>query len=424
MAAAIALDNLGPDVQAALPVLQKSLRDGNWFVRSHAAAAFVRLASRDKAMLPVLLRAVMNPLQESDSTTALEEDFKGRREKEIPAVIAIDALAAIGPEVVPPLLESLKNLDFYESDSRSLNNLSFAIIKICSKVGDAQVVELLLYLLLNVHDSQKAFVLGLLSQTGVKIAFGKKPDLERLTPEDLQNVAASLSHEKWQVRAAAVAAVPALAAPPQNIISLGDALADQDWQVRSLAAATLGNIPEKSLGEIPPDFIPFLLAPALEDEAWQVRLSAIGALNRPGKTIPLLLELLNSPNQAISRAAAMKLLEFGVTSDPAENILLASLQPHQDLRTRLAALEALTKGQLNTAASAVILSLQDANPKVRERAAYLMGMQLSTDSESIHTETGQKLLQALIKALQDQNRCRRHCLQRGFLSSPGRRPHY
>ena len=62
----MALDNLGPDAQAALPVLQKSLRDGNWFVRTHAAAAFVRLAARDKAMLPVLLQAVMNPLQETD----------------------------------------------------------------------------------------------------------------------------------------------------------------------------------------------------------------------------------------------------------------------------------------------------------------------------------------------------------------------
>ncbi len=62
------------------------------------------------------------------------------------------------------------------------------------------------------------------------------------------------------------------------------------------------------------------------------------------------------------------------------------------------------KGNLNTAASAVILALQDDNPKVRERAAYLMRMQLSTDRDFIQTETGQKLLQALIRALQDENR--------------------
>ena len=174
--------------------------------------------------------------------------------------------------------------------------------------------------------------------------------------------------------------------------------------MRSLAAAGLGNIPENSLGEIPPDFISFLLTPALEDDAWQVRLSAIGALKRPGKTIPLLLELLDSSNQEMSRAAAMKLLEFGVTSDRAETILLHSLKPPQDLRIRLAAIEVLMKGNLNTAASAIILALQDDNPKVRERAVYLIRNRLSTDSEFIHTETGQKLLQALIKALQDQNR--------------------
>ena len=65
MVAAKALDKMGSNAQAALPVLQKTLRDGNWFVRSHAAAAFVRLAARDQDMLPVILKALKNPLQES-----------------------------------------------------------------------------------------------------------------------------------------------------------------------------------------------------------------------------------------------------------------------------------------------------------------------------------------------------------------------
>ena len=107
MATAEALDKLGPDAQTALPVLTKTLRDGNWFVRSRAAATFVRLAALSKSMLPVLLKAVDNPLQESGAGVGRKKNITSGDKNEIPAVVAIDALAEIGPELRPLLIESL-----------------------------------------------------------------------------------------------------------------------------------------------------------------------------------------------------------------------------------------------------------------------------------------------------------------------------
>ena len=167
MAAAIALDNMGPESQAALPVLQKTFRDGNWFVRSHAAAAFVRLAARDKAMLPVLMKAAENPLQERDVFTPAEKEFQRRRQEEIPAVVAIDALAEIGPDVVPLLIESLKQQvsDFYDHP-----NATFALITVGSKNGNESVVDQIIQLLQNPEERLRhnaALALGLM---GLKTA--------------------------------------------------------------------------------------------------------------------------------------------------------------------------------------------------------------------------------------------------------------
>ena len=124
---AIALDSLGLDAQAALP---RSSRNPSGTAtdhpaRPHTAAAFVRLAARSQPLLPILLKAVFeNPIEESPYFGGREE-YHLRRQTEIPVVVAIDALGARGPEIIPLLIESLKEDRGFDTEYRDyLSNLT------------------------------------------------------------------------------------------------------------------------------------------------------------------------------------------------------------------------------------------------------------------------------------------------------------
>jgi HEAT repeat protein len=348
LAAAMALDNLGPDARAALPVLQKYLRDGNWFVRSHAAKAFVWLAARDKSMLPVLLKGAQNPLQEREVSTPAEREFQRRRQEEIPAAVAIDALAEIGPDVAPLLIESLRN----EVSDSYQTNVTFALVIIGSKTGNEAVVDQLIQLLQD-HDEllrhNAALALGLigskaaipslvnpplteeklkaLGQIGLKIILGKNIVLDEAQVSNgmWKNVFPSLSpalrDPDWRVRAIAAAALGTKLYHYQEkqfsekiVASLTGALQDKDWQVRSTAIAVLGRsrfpLEEKSRRKLARKK-GAVLNMVLKDEDWRVRCAAVAVIpeiyrdqsSNQDQSVTLLNSAFNDDNVQVRRSA-------------------------------------------------------------------------------------------------------------------------
>jgi HEAT repeat protein len=384
MAAAIALDKMGPDAQAALPVLQKSLRDGNWFVRSHAAAAFVRLAANSKSIFPLLLKRL------AKSTPDDRQIDDSRGEDQIPTVVAIEALAEMGPEIVPDLLKSLKNRDdmYYESSA-------LALISLGSKTGNDKVVELLIQTLDDADDSEFSKHLGLcLGWIGSKAAIPSlvtKKDLQALgligfkiileqkyvdyfSPKErliykkvIPTLAFQLKNEDWQVRATAIAAMALVSkdlAGEMGIIPyLQSSLGDQDRRVRRVVLAALVNLADLSsmvtselefsealISVIKDDdtrnqrsAIALLkeirsaasvqnnLAKLLQDNNPALRLAAATVIEPSEDNFPVMLRYFEDENQDIRLAAALNLLDSGQRSQMARTLLVQTVQQRFDV---------------------------------------------------------------------------------------------
>jgi len=192
-------------------------------------------------MLPLLLKAAWNPIHEAFT------EYHLRRQEDIPAVVAIDALAEIGLEVVPHLLESLK----YRTplDATYLDNVYAALVTIGSKGGNEQVVELLTDLTNNVTASQRNIIFEALGGS-VSNNFGKRPDRGYKPGKVIPTLAAALRKKDSHTRAAALASIPTLV--HLNLINRTDsnsiaalipyfqsALRDQDWRVRCTAVKSM-----------------------------------------------------------------------------------------------------------------------------------------------------------------------------------------
>ena len=393
-AAAEALVKLGSDAKAAIPVLMKTLRDGNWFVRTRAANAFVHLAPQSSSLTPALIEAALNnPLEESPWFGG-DIESKLQRQQRIPTVLAFDALAEIGAEAAPPLIESLKS-DGILARSR---NPTLALVEMGSKASSDEVVTLLIQALQHPDwtiRKKAALALGsigskaaipalvnaapsrwvghpgdALGQIGFKVILNKKriPSKEEGVVSVIPTLAAALQDEDWQIRTIATAAL-GLTSSEAAIPFLDSSLRDQDWRVRSTAATALGKInSDKTVNS---------LAIALQDQDWRVRrnavYAAVYAIEQSDQTTPILLRLLNDDNENVRLGAAITL---GGESDLAVPILINALQHNKDAVARLDALSLLSNSKLETAALAMIQALKDENVIIRAQAVFNLSVSI------------------------------------------------
>jgi len=417
-AAAEALVKLGSDAKAAIPVLMKTLRDGNWFVRNRAANAFVHLAPQSSSLTPALIEAALNNrLEESPWGGGTEYvEYHLQRQQKIPAVLAFDALAEIGAEAAPPLIESLKSDDILAS----VPNPTIALVEMGSKANSDQVVTLLIQALqhpdwtirknaalalgsigskaaipalVNVAPSRRGTNPGnALGQIGFRVILDKKrvPYREEEEATVTPALATALQDEDWQIRAVAAAAL-GLTSSEAVIPFLDRSLRDQDWRVRSTAATALDKIDS--------DKTVHSLAIALQDKDWQVRRNAVYAIDRSDQTIPILLELLNDNNEDARLGAAIKLYR---ESDLAVPLLINALQHNKDAAARLDALDILNpldNRNSEAAVLAIIQALQDENVIIRDRAVFSLSVSLDKYSQAVKT----LVISALINSLKDES---------------------
>jgi len=388
-AAAEALVKLGFDAKAAVPVLMKILRDGNWFVRSRAAYAFVHLAPQSSSLTPALIEAALNNRLE-ESPWGGGTEYHLQRQQKIPAVLAFDALAEIGAEAAPPLIESLKSDDILAS----VPNPTLALVEMGSKANSDQVVTLLIQALQHPDwtiRKNAALALGsigskaaipalanvapsrwggdsgtALGQIGFKVILDKKrvPYEEEEKATVIPALAAALQDEDWQIRTVATAALGLTS--EAAIPFLHRSLRDPDWRVRSTSALALGRLySDKTL--------PSLIT-ASYDEDWRVRRNAAYAMDQSGdRTNPILIRLLDDKNEDVRLGAAIKL---GGESDLAVPILINALQHNKDAAARLDALNALDNSNSEAAALAMIQALKDENAIIRDRAVFNLSVSL------------------------------------------------
>ena len=139
-------------------------------------------------------------------------------------MLAIDALAAMGPEVAPFILNSIQddnNPSYYPS------NVSIALATLGYKVGLEQAVESLFALFNNLSASDREFPLAAMGRLGFKFFLGKKP----VSAEKVHLVLdPAFNQDKWQIRAAAVAALDFISSDAAEPY-FGKALQDRDWRV-------------------------------------------------------------------------------------------------------------------------------------------------------------------------------------------------
>lgn len=424
-AAAEALVKLGSDAEAAIPVLMKTLRDGNWFVRSRAANAFVHLAPQSSALTPVLIDAALNnPLEESPwGGGPIYVEYHLQRQQKIPAVLAFDALAEIGVEAAPPLIDSLASDDILAQ----VPNPTLALVQMGNATDSDQIVALLIQALQHPDWTIRKNAALALGSIGSKTAV---PALVQMAPSrwgqdpgtalvqigfrvilDKRRVPSAYEEEEEEIES--------------SIPHLTDALQNEDWQVRAMAAAALGLTSESAIP---------LLHRSLRDEEWQVRSTAVTALgmlysditlpsliaasydkdwrvrrnvsymiqNLPydarqsDQIIPTLTKLLNDTNEDLRLGAAIAL---GASSDNTVPVLINALQNSQDSAERIDALRSLEHDDSEDAVIAIIQALQDENVVIRDAAVFSLSVSLVDYSESLKTAA----ISALINSLKDES---------------------
>jgi len=422
-AAAEALVILGPDAEAAIPVLMKTLRDGNWFVRSRAANAFVHLAPQSSSLTSKLIDAALNnPLEESPWFGGGTE-YHLQRQQKIPAVLAFDALAEIGVEAAPPLIDSLASDDILaevpnptlalvqmgnatDSDEivalliQALQHPDWTIRKNASlalgSIGSKTAVPALVQMAPSRWGQDPAIALG---QIGFRVILDKKrvPFAYEEEEEEIESsippLADALQNEDWQVGAMAAAALGLTS--ESAIPLLHRSLQDEDWRVRSTSVTALGMLySDKTL--------PSLIT-ASYDKDWQVRRNVSYAIqNLPydarqsDQITPILTRLLNDSNEDVRLGAAIAL---GASSDDTVPVLINALQNSQDSAERIDALRSLDQGDSEDAAMATIQALQDENVVIRDQVVFELSFSLDDYSKPLKAAA----ISALINSLKDES---------------------
>jgi HEAT repeat protein len=260
-------------------VFVQAVTDESVRVGEAAAGALAELGPQAVDAVPALLQALMN-----------EEEDSGRRQA------ASDALAAIGSEAVPALVQAMT-----EGDERVRNAAARALKDIGPQAVDA--IPALIQALGDQDDDVGLAAASALGDVG---------------PEAIPMLIEALGDRNAQARRGAILALgwigpEAKEAAPLIVQALEE---ESEWLVRSSAAYALGSM-QPDAGEAVPALIQ-----ALGDESEYVRGSAADALGefeaRAWNAIPALIELL-ADEYAGARSSAARALRYITGQDLGED---------------------------------------------------------------------------------------------------------
>jgi len=274
------------------------------------------------------------------------------------------ALAAIGPDALPPLLKGMES-----KDPEIRRDVAYALslrasqakvvvpvlVKALNGDPDTQVRDAAAQSLGEIHQFPNLAVPPLvktLSDCGdsdihyeAAMALGKFGDAAESAIPAL--IEATKESQDW-VRLYAVESLGSIKKSPETVVPvLIKALDDHDYEVRFMAADALGNFGDKAASAVP------RLSEAAEDENAMVRRSAVGSLgemtNMSDKVAPILIEKLKDPDDTVRYATALALgqLDHEAAVVPA---LLNALKENEGLAKRGAvqALGNLTQSSQNS----------------------------------------------------------------------------
>jgi HEAT repeat protein len=329
---------MGP---SSVPKLLPLLQDNEPRVRSHAAYMLGELGDPAHAAVPSMIPLLKDPDDRvrwntavalgkmgdaaQPAVTALIKDLQDPNEEVRES--AIDALAQMGPtakSAIPALIATFKG------------NTEFSASAALSGIGTPAIPSLMQ----AVKDPNEAVRLGALQSLG-----GMGKGAKSIVPQ----------------------IIPRLKDPSPKV------------QVQTAWAL-------QSMGESPELILPVLMA-KLKDPDPDVRTSSAATLGQLGQAatpaIPALITALNDPNPDVRSSSAATLGQLGQAATPAVPALITALNdpnPRSDSLARTKAAEAL--GQLGEI-GALMTALQNKNPLVRWRAAYVLGKMGATAKPAI-----------------------------------------
>jgi HEAT repeat protein len=305
--AAERLGNMGPDAEAAVPALVKTLqKDESIKVRLAAAKALQNIKSNSKSSISGLCAVV-----------GKEGEQGGIRN------VSMQALGEIGlssPEVTRTLVNLMSN----ETDEVFLR---------------ATAAKTLAKLRPISQESVKALIDALAYHP--KVAEGAIEGLASMELSAIPALTNGLKDSRREIRLGAATALGKMGTKASDTVpALCEVLKDPDAGVRARVALTLGEI-----GIASADCVNGLVE-SLQDNNANVVLAAVEALGTLGPEAaagaPALIDLLNSDDRKVGAAAAIALGNIGAASSVTVPALIASLRsPHSEVRRR--ATEALTK---------------------------------------------------------------------------------
>lgn len=318
----------------------KTIQD---LVRQFAADRLAALGPSAKEAIPALER-----------TLKTEQDFAI-------CIAAASALAAIGPEAVPALMDILSDA-VYEKQA--------AILLSLGKLGPA--AQEAVPVLINVVRSEIPYdFLGVrreAADTLGKIGPGARAAVPALVD--------ALKDNNWTVRSHAADALAGIgAAARASVPALVEALKDKEWAVRSAAVGALVKIgPSSVLDGVA---IPFLIE-ALRDEETYMRMAAARVLGSTGaaahKAVPAMVKALWDKEAYVPPLVMEALKQIGSTAAAIPKLILM-LKTAKSPRRRSTAAELLGKvgSKAGTAIPALVNALRDGDEGVRLRAARALG---------------------------------------------------
>lgn len=281
------------DLKAVEP-LMAILRDQVPLARAAAAETLGRLGdAKATANLVALLRDV-DPVVRGIAVRSLNRlgwkpSSESDRVLQILAMGNLHELAAMGPDGIGHLLETLRN---------GTPNKQYAAVKALGAVSDARVLPAMLEALKKNVPAVRAAALEVLERLADPQSF---PEIEPL-----------LSDEAPVVRGAAVEAAT-MCGGRKAAPSLLKCLKDPSWEVRQAAAESLGVLGDSSAVEG--------LCQIIQDPDRDVRESvivALGELGDPRAIQPLVLALLD-PENTVRNAASAALYKVNRRWDESES---------------------------------------------------------------------------------------------------------
>jgi HEAT repeat protein len=358
LAAASALEQIGPQAKTVAPLLAEALEDRDGSVRLAAAKALLKVSPNEAK---VAIRCIIKLLRHEDgyvrfgAVWALRGIALAGRDAGLdpyPPLHPTPALRDLGSESVAALTEALKDNDgrVREVAASVLGDIGLdvkttvpAIVELL-RDSDGQVRKAAASALGKMGVEAKAAMPALtasLKDNDGQVREAAAEALQKMAPKAAPNPVSDKDRDIGRY-----ALIQSLERPGADAIKaipiVTKLLKADDWFVRSESASFLGNIGAEAKAAIP------VLTELLNDKDGRVRWAAVSALGKIGAVartaVPSLTELLKDKDGHVRRAAAEACGEMGSeakTAIPA----LSELLKDEDGQVRQAATDALQKIQ-------------------------------------------------------------------------------